>query len=88
MSSLEKTSPQEEYDSSEPWNGPNNSLPYARRINLHSGRSEVNIASTSCQIVMDSRTAWPGGRGQVIERIDDVADNTVLVVEIYDNGIH
>ena len=86
---LEQTNLYEQYDFSEPWDGPNNSLLHNHVVSLFGCPSDTSTANnTNYVAVVGPDTAWPGAEGRSIEQIKDGTTNTILVVEVHDSGIH
>ncbi|MEX2560939.1 MAG: DUF1559 domain-containing protein, partial [Pirellulales bacterium] len=78
------------YNFNEPWNGPNNRL-------LAKGIAEIfrcpsddpaKPAETSYVAVVGPRTLWPGDASIAYDDIPDSPEDTVLVIEMADSGIH
>ena len=82
----------DQYDFSQPWNGPNNrrlaggaTMPLLYRC--LSDRSGESSATTSYVAVVGSDTAWPGERPRRLSEFRHPS-NTILLVEVKNSGIH
>jgi hypothetical protein len=81
-----------EYDFSEPWNGPHNRR-LEHRINKHlihcpSGPHREDSVVTDFVAVTGPGTAFPGAEALSFEDITDGPENTILFVEIANSDIH
>jgi hypothetical protein len=86
---LEDSGLYEQYDFSEPWDGPNNSrlagqMPYEYRCFAKRRAS----ATTDFVAVTGPRTVWPGTESPKLDDVSDGTGNTILVVEIADSDIN
>ncbi len=77
------------YNLNEPWNGPNNSklageCPQEFRCPSELGQGPPK---TSYVAVVAPGTAWPSTRGVRLDEIES-PENTILLVEVADSGIH
>lgn len=83
------------YDFDQPWNGPDNrrllrEVVDAYRCPSDHAEDETRPASTetSYVAVMGDGTVWPGAELRSFADVTDGAENTILLVEIEDSGIH
>ncbi len=78
------------YDFNEPWNGPNNSRLADIPCEVFScpAESGKRPGITSYLAVVGANTIWPGAESTKLTDISDVPDDTLLVVEVADSGIH
>jgi hypothetical protein len=78
-----------QYDFTQPWNGPKNSL-LAKRI-PHEYRCPAarkgNLSATSYVAVIGPSTAWPGSKCARFQDIKDGTSDTILLAEIADSTI-
>lgn len=79
----------DQYDFSEPWNGPNNrkllsALPDEFRCPEQRGR---NTSETNYVAVIGPRTAWTGTEPMEIADFVDDPENIIMLVEVVDSGI-
>jgi hypothetical protein len=89
---LEQKRVYDEYDFSEPWDGPHNRT-LAGRINLdafhcHSGSHGSNSPVTDYVVVTGLETLFPVEEVASLGDISDGPENTILLVEIADSDIH
>lgn len=86
---LNQNSLYERYDFTEPWNGPNNSglAEQFPQLSVYSCPDDSSKADTSYLVVVGKETMWPGGVGFSGE-IPDGFENTIILVESADSGIH
>lgn len=81
----------EKYRFDEPWDGPHNRLLHDTILEVYccseSGRRSTN---TSYVVVRGNETAWPDSQQTNLNEIShaDGAENTLLVIEMADSGIH
>jgi hypothetical protein len=80
----------QQYDFTQPWNGPKNSL-LAKRI-PHEYRcpavQDESSLATSYVAVVGPATAWPGNKCVRFQDIKDGASDTILLVEVADSTIN
>ncbi len=78
----------EQYDFSEPWNGPHNSkLAVEFSIYCCPSADEAPF-STNYVAVVGEETVWPGTRGMLLGNVTDGKSKTISVVEVANSGIH
>jgi hypothetical protein len=84
----------EQYHFDEPWDGPNNSRLADQALDVFNCPSvmhkngKVTSPMTNYVAVVGQETAWPGNRPARIADFTDGTDNTLLVVEMINSGIH
>jgi prepilin-type processing-associated H-X9-DG protein len=81
----------EAYSFDEPWNGPNNSKLQDVVISVFCcpqdhGRGKSTV--TSYVAVVGPETIWPGSSCTKFDDVSDGLDNTLLIVEVANSGIH
>ncbi|MBC7818288.1 MAG: DUF1559 domain-containing protein, partial [Planctomycetaceae bacterium] len=81
-----------QYDFSEPWDGPNNRK-LADKINLllfwcPSGPVHEGSLMTNYVVVVGPKTAFPGSDSTTFDDFHDGRENTILIVEIANSNIH
>ena len=79
----------EQYDFSEPWDGPHNRslierMPFTYYCPSEAGSDRVKLGCTSYVAVTDERTAWPGAEVRELEDFTDGLSDTLLLIE--ENG--
>ena len=88
---LEQKPLYDQYDFSEPWDGPNNRQLHDQIVRAYccpecattQPQSETNYVA-----VMGPNTMWPGEKATQFADIADGTSNTLMVVEVRDSGIH
>ena len=87
---LEQKPLYDQYDFSEPWDGPNNGkladIPLAA-FNCP-GDGEGPSTTTSYVAVVGPNTAWPGSESITFADFSDGMSITILVVEVHNSGVH
>ncbi len=88
---LEESDLYEQYDFSEPWDGPNNSrlapqMPDVYRC--YGKRRGAASVTTDFVAVTGPWTVWPGTEPVKLDDVSDGTDSTILVVEIADSDIN
>lgn len=81
----------DQYRFDEPWDGPNNSKLGAQFIRIYGCPSDPHTdgnTDTSYVAVVGPGTAWPGEKTTKLSAIKDGSENTLLVVEVHNSGIH
>jgi len=82
----------EQYDFSEPWDGPNNRKLWKHMPSVFHCPSDDRHGSdsqtTNYVAVVGENTPWPGRRGVRLEDISDGLSNTILLVETVNTDIH
>ena len=86
---MEERNRYDQYDFSQPWNGPTNRklldpIPYFYACPTEIRRTARAKQMTSYLAVVGDRTAWPGAEGRSMAEIVDGTSNTILVVEVGD----
>lgn len=81
-----------QYDFSEPWDGPNNRK-LANRINRYtfqcpSGPNYETSWMTDYVAIVGPKTAFPSSRSTTFDDFQDGPENTILLVEIANSNIH
>ena len=79
------------YRFDEPWDGPNNAKLGAQYVSIYGCPSDAHAdgnTDTSYVAVVGSGTAWPGEKAAKLSAIKDGSENTLLVVEVHNSGIH
>jgi len=77
------------YHFDEPWDGPNNSQLHGMRVRLFTCPSDAApMTNTSYAVVTGPKTMWPGAKATRLSDIKDGADNTIMLVEMHNSGIH
>jgi hypothetical protein len=88
---LGQTALYDRYRFDEPWDGPHNRLLHRNSVSEY--RCPVTSpgsvpTDTSYMVVVGPQTAWPGARGTQRAEITDGLDQTLLVVEVRNSGVH
>jgi hypothetical protein len=80
----------EQYDFSEPWDGPNNSKLAAQMPKVYAfhGEYKPGLTTTNYLAVVGVQTMWPGNQPRQTADVTDSTDSTILVVENAGQGIH
>ena len=79
----------EQYDFSEPWDGPNNSkLAEKMPAIFRCPSDEENKNETNYVAVVGPETAWPGSSTTKSRDISDGTSNTIMIFEVADSGIN
>lgn len=78
----------EQYDFSEPWNGPHNSALAAKIALYRCPNANEDPLHTNYVAVVGEETAWPGAKGRTIRKITDGTSKTISIVEVANAGIH
>jgi hypothetical protein len=79
----------DQYDFNEPWDGPNNSRLHGTRVKLFTCPSDTAaMTNTNYVVVTGSKTLWPRAKATRLSDIKDGADNTIMLVEMHNSGIH
>ena len=80
----------DQYDFSEPWNGPNNSAlaPYAPTIFQCPSDPSTAAGTTSYFAVVGPRTAWPSEGGRRLDEFTDGPEQTLLLMEAKGRGVN
>ncbi|MSR56713.1 MAG: DUF1559 domain-containing protein [Planctomycetaceae bacterium] len=85
----------DEYHFDEPWDGPRNTLLHERAMNVlgHncfscSADGKDMKQTTTYLAVVGSNTSWPGNRPRSKDEFRDGLANSILIVEVYNSGIH
>lgn len=83
----------EQYDFSEPWNGPNNSrlkMPdnFCDKFHCPSGELSSTSSETEYVVVTGEPTPFPGAKASTMKQFTDGLENTILLVEITNSNIH
>ena len=77
------------YDFSEPWNGPHNAQLAREFPTLEIFRCPQDTGNgTSYAAIVGSHTCWPLDQPCTFKDVTDGTWQTLLVVEVYDSGIH
>ena len=82
------------YRFDEPWDGPNNAkLNVLLRVfqcptDMKRRKRRTPETTTSYVAVVGPNTAWPGEKSLCLEDFTDGPQNTILLVEVADSGIH
>jgi len=77
------------YDFGEPWDGPHNAQLAQEYPTLEIFRCPQDTGSgTSYAAIVGPHTAWPLDRSCSFQDMTDGTAQTLLVVEVYDSGIH
>ena len=89
---IEQEALYDQYDFSEPWDGPNNRKLLSQIPPAYMCPSEPRVGgragtSTSYLAVVGPRTAWPGASGRKLAEIPDGPWNTILLIEKHGSGI-
>lgn len=86
---LEQAPLYNEYNFSEPWNGPNNHKLAARMPSVYAfhGDWRPGLVEINYLAVVGAKTAWPGARGLSSDAVPDGASSTILLVENQGAGI-
>lgn len=82
----------QQYDFSEPWDGPNNrhlagKIPLAL-FQCPSGPHYEKSLMTDYVVIVGSKTAFPGSRSTTFDDFPDGRENTIFLVEIANSNIH
>lgn len=87
---LEQTALYQDYDFSEPWNGPHNSkLALQPPPDCYScPESSASSKSVNYVVVVGAGTAWPGAKGTSFDDFSDGASDTALLVEVANSGVN
>jgi hypothetical protein len=86
---LEQQELYDQYDFSEPWDGPNNRKLLSQRPSIyafHDSESKQGTA-TNYVAVVGNETVWPRDKASSMDQIADGADCTLLVVENHGGNI-
>jgi hypothetical protein len=83
----------DQYDFSEPWNGPNNKKLGAVQMtpDVYQCPSDPDVwrsAMTSYVAVVGPHTAWPGNKPRTMADMPGITDRTIVVTEMASSGIH
>jgi prepilin-type processing-associated H-X9-DG protein len=83
----------DQYDFSEPWNGPNNKklAGAAMAPSVYQCLSDPDVAGsamTSYVAVVGPTTAWPDDKCRKLDDFGKTTDGTILVTEMANSGIH
>lgn len=79
------------YSFNEPWDGPNNRKLHNEIMRVYccpSCPEDQPKTDTSYVAVMGPNTMWPGAKATNFSDLTDGTSNTIMVVEIYNSGIH
>ena len=78
------------YRFDEPWNGPNNRKLAEFPWDLHICPSNPGqpATTTSYLAIVGPDTVWPGATSVRLDDVTDGPENTILLVEVKDSGIH
>ncbi|MCH5377127.1 MAG: DUF1559 domain-containing protein, partial [Planctomycetes bacterium] len=85
---IEERSLYDQYDFSEPWDGPNNRKLLSKMPHVYAcpsqprGTNDPAAFATSYVAVVGPRTAWPGVKSTKVADITDGTSNTIMVVEL------
>jgi hypothetical protein len=88
---IEQESLYEEYDFSEPWDGPNNSKLAGWKPQEYwcpSDADSYKTPTTNYAAVVGPRAAWSGSEPRTLGDFADGADSTIIIVEVAGSGIH
>jgi hypothetical protein len=90
---LEQTRLYKQYRFDEPWDGPNNVKLHGRIVDafqcpLDQAPHPHGLHATSYVAVTGRGTAWQPGRARKLSEFTDGTDDTILLVELHDSGIH
>jgi hypothetical protein len=86
---LEQSALYRQYRFDEPWDGPNNSQLHLERIRLYECPSDNCLSrNTSYVVVTGAKTIWPGATPTKLADIKDGPNNTIILVEVHNSGIH
>ena len=88
---LEEFSLYEQYDFSEPWDGPNNRALHGISVGAYRCPEDVGSAPTETSYVMIVGPGTIGGEPNEMVRFADVKDgtsNTILAIEVGASGVH
>ena len=88
---VEQTPLYDQYDFSEPWDGPNNRALYGVSLSAYRCPSDDGPTPTDTSYVMIVGEGTIGGTPNELARISDVTDgtsNTILAIEVAGSGIH
>ena len=79
----------DQYDFSEPWDGPNNRRLLDQRPEIFgfSDNASSVAATTNYLAVVGNETAWPRGKSMKMRQIGDGTGRTILIVENHGGGI-
>ncbi|MCI0376444.1 MAG: DUF1559 domain-containing protein [Gemmataceae bacterium] len=90
LSFLEQQELFQQYDFSEPWDGPNNRKLADRMPQLFCfpGTHQPGNTMTNYFAVIGPRTAWPGSKKVILKDVKDGSSNTILIVESQSARIH
>jgi prepilin-type processing-associated H-X9-DG protein len=80
----------DQYDFSEPWNGPHNSrlMRMCPEVFRCPSAKNRDPSATSYVAIVGNGTAWPGDKGVSLADIKDGPDNTIVLVEVADSDIN
>ena len=79
----------DEYDFTEPWNGPNNRKLGKTRLTVFECPSVRHRGViTDYVAVTGPHTAWPGDKATAVEDFSDGTSKTILLVELANSDIH
>ena len=82
----------EQYDLSEPWNGPHNLRLLEDEILSHAyycpARKHGDVTLTSYFAVVGTDTIWSSGKARKIDEVTDPHESTILVVECCGLDVH
>lgn len=81
----------EKYRFDEPWDGPNNSKLHAEIVDFYQCPRDPfwhEKQNTNYVAVVGSETAWPGSKSVTHSDIKDGEENTIMLVEVENSGIH
>jgi hypothetical protein len=81
----------EQYRFDEPWDGPNNSKLHAEIIELYQCPHDSfwgENQNTNYVAIVGKQTAWPGSKSASHADIKDGEENTIILVEVENSGIH
>jgi prepilin-type processing-associated H-X9-DG protein len=86
---LEQNALYRQYRFDEPWDGPNNSQLHGELVRAYFCPSETTYSpATNYVVVTGSQTIWPDATPAKLADITDGLQNTILLVEVHNSGIH
>lgn len=87
---IERQDIYDQYRFDEPWDGPNNSQLHSERVSYYECPSDSHATrtETSYLAITGPQTIWPGATSTKMSDIKDGPDNTILLVEAHNTGIH